>query len=134
MNKASRKIKSRVKYYKAPQKSRAACFFTSFFLTLAVCICAAGFLVADVNSQRIGWGKDIEVFAFDDSGGKIDFTVMGNDYTLNQRVVGGVREALRRLRLARLCVEPSPVQFAGMAGLRLGALEGEVLDLAGRSL
>lgn len=123
-----KKRKPKVIYYAAPAKSRASYFFASFFLTLAVALLAVGLVVADRNSQRLGWGQDVEVFAVTNSGSQIGVTVMGNTFTCKTIDTDAVRIVLSKIRLIEISFEPEPLQFAEIVGKRLALFEQELLS------
>lgn len=130
-SKSTKKRKPKVIYYPAPAKGRASYFFTSFFLTIAVVLCGIGLLVADRNSQRLGWGRDIEVFSVTDTGkdkGKqIDVTVMGNNFTIDTAYLNDAQAVLKKAGLVQQYIEPVPLQFAEIAATKLCILEQEIL-------
>lgn len=128
MQKSPKKRKPKVVYYPAPSKSRAAYFFASFFLTLTVVASAVGFAFADSNSQRLGWGRDIEVFAVIDSGSDVGFSVMGSSFTVSTADIDSAKAFAEKLIQSRVYLLPEPVQFAEIAGNKLYTLEIHLLS------
>ena len=122
-----KKRKPKVIYYAAPAKSRASYFLASFFLTLTVALLAVGLVIADRNSQRLGWGQDVEVFAVTNSGNQISFTFMGNAFTCKPVNTDAVQTVLNKIRPAVISFEPEPLQFVEIVGNRLAALEQKLL-------
>jgi hypothetical protein len=127
MQKSKKKKKPKIIYYPAPQKSRAALFFTSFFVTLAMAAAAIGFAFVDANSQRLGWGHDIEVFDIVESGSDVGFSVMGKNFTVKTSDINSAKAFINRLVQSRTYLMPEPFQFAEIAAKKLYNLEYQLI-------
>lgn len=127
MTKKIKKRSPRVKIYPAPRKSAASYFFTSFFLTLTVMLCGAGFLIAYDHSLSVGTGRSVTAFAVSQAGQKLDITVAGNSFLVNTATLDSVQAMQIKLRLAASALEPAPVGFARLVTAQLDLLEEKLL-------
>lgn len=108
-----RKVK---KYSTAPPKSSVSYFLTSFILTLVLCFSAAGFVIANRNSQKMGWGNNIQVFSVISGTEQVGFTFMDNSYTVDSAIIrdtkNTVDNVLNKVRVGYGFLEPEPLQLA----------------------
>lgn len=114
---SSKAEKKRAKrYLPAPPKSSSSYFFTSFILTLALCLSAVGFIVVDKNSQKMGWGHDLQVFSVISGSDKVGFTFMDNDFFVDAERFYDVKntfdEVFSKAKTCYNSIEPEPVYFS----------------------
>lgn len=111
MLRTKRKRKNHIKYYSAPERSRASYFFTSFFLTLSVLAALISFAVADGNSRRLGFNQSSEVFAVSDSKNDVGVTLLGKNFEIDKNGINSFGSVLVKVKQAYISFEPEPVQL-----------------------
>jgi hypothetical protein len=127
MAKKTARRKPRVKVYPAPRKSAASYFFASFFLTLTVALCGAGFLIAYDHSVSVGSGRSVTAFAVSQKGGLIDFTVAGNSFFVNTVSFDEAQIVFKKIRMVGTGFEPAPVGLAKLVTARFDVFEEKLL-------
>lgn len=104
------------RYVPAPPRSPAAYFWTSFILTLAFCLSAAGFIIVDKNSQKMGWGHDMQVFTVVTGGERLGFTFMDKTFAVDTAYVldakNKAENVLGRVKAGCSILEPGPLRLA----------------------
>lgn len=124
----AKKRKNHIKYYPAPERSRASYFFTSFFLTLAVLGAVISFAVADGNSRKLGWNQDSEVFAVSNSKNDVGITLLGRNFVFKKLGINSFDADFEKGKQIYTDLEPEPVKLLQMT---VSKLENEAEKLIG---
>lgn len=117
----AKKAKCVIVYEKAPQRNRAGYFITSFFLTLFFLSCLGGLAAAYLNSRKVAFDAQREVFAVSGTSTTVDIDVLGKNFSISgvdkiekqaQSVVSAVRTGISEFAGD---IEPGWVELVRMA-------------------
>lgn len=118
--------KSKIKPAPAKRHHSVACFFTSFFITLAVFGTVAGVIIVDSNTRHIGWNTDSTALAFSSQSKRLNLTVFGGSYVIDFGAMQKAAAVYGKARDSFSRIAPAPGRFCGEL---LQLADTEVLNL-----
>jgi|GEM_PF-2845550 len=119
--------KTRVKYYEAPPKSRAAYFFASFFITAFFLLSIIGLYIVNKNSMHVGFGMDVQAFSISATSTRYEVSVVGKRFSVDKNSIAAAHSVIERLKTIKLESEPEPFYFFDVLKEGIKASEFELL-------